>query len=290
MFGYLRSYHGFGILLFQCFGGLCTSAVIYDVYYSYKTYTICDVCYSWRTKEVTPKILYFKHMQEHSFSSKHPVNVLSVSETSCDAGRNTGKFVGDHQPPNALLKSAAQQSAKLRAALPNRRHILGFFRPSWLFRVRPVVQRFYPQCSECSGRQGNSLVSGKRTLITHNYYRRRAPLVSGVIVGAYNSSASASSQLGHSSATAVTDGRQARTRRWIVEWQSIDELRLNYLEWSKAEWSIDEWSMDDWPLKWSRVMYRWVTIYRWVAIVLDLYHASMCWDCHAYVPLQPERE
>lgn len=144
--------------------------------------------------------------------------------------RARGMVVGDHMPPNKLIK--AQAKAWQQAPWLARRLL------ALLGQKPDLTQRFYPQCGACSSRQGGSIAGGaSRALVMHRRWLDTPQAVAAIVVGVRgfaSASASVSGGLRSPGGRASLGGavRSASVKRirsflgWAANPLALSPLRL----------------------------------------------------------------
>ena len=95
---------------------------------------------------------------------KEAVQAIGKRHGCHSCGRRAARYVADHQPPSAVVERGGNA----------------------------LEQRFYPQCFDCSNRQGGSLAKGKGSVVVSHGMRLRlyhvwlpVPLIVGGVRGLY---------------------------------------------------------------------------------------------------------
>mmetsp|Transcript_337 Transcript_337/g.969 ORF Transcript_337/g.969 Transcript_337/m.969 type:complete len:397 (-) Transcript_337:497-1687(-) len=144
---------------------------------------------------------------------KRAMKVLGVSEPNKEVTELVALFDEGHRRLAAGVKRAKQPKSRFKPFSLLRRGVR-WVRVKAGFKIGAPVQRLYPQCGVCSGKQAAAARAAKRTLVSHNFGLRRPKLhhAAGLLLPLRYMSASAR---GGSSGGRLTRG-QAPPNDW---WQ-----------------------------------------------------------------------
>mmetsp|Transcript_31584 Transcript_31584/g.53065 ORF Transcript_31584/g.53065 Transcript_31584/m.53065 type:complete len:283 (-) Transcript_31584:394-1242(-) len=84
-------------------------------------------------------------------------------------GTRRGTVIGDHMPPNRIAHGSTSEIAARSSSW-------------WAWLRRPPLQRYYPQCQDCSGQQSSAMRHNRRILKYH-YNLWYPPVLAGAVVG-----------------------------------------------------------------------------------------------------------